>query len=125
VTPDQLEGPQAVYHEDRALVPSRQRVGVAIRLSGVEEEHVVGVGYERFPLSLSPEDPLAHEDDAVSRVGLLGTQGLDVGAAAEVHYGDAERVDERLPGLRLGRLRRWQQVHFKRTYGRYTRSFEP
>jgi hypothetical protein len=83
----------AVHREDRALVPSWQRVGVAIGLSGVEEEDVVGVGYQRFALLLPLEDPFAHEDDAMSRVGFLGPQWLDVGFAAELHDGNAERLE--------------------------------
>jgi hypothetical protein len=62
---------------------------------------VVGVGDEHLARLGSSEDPSADEDDAVSRVGFLGSEGFDVGSAAEVQNGHAERLDQDLSGLWL------------------------
>ena len=107
----QLQRPGPVQREDRAIVSSRKRVRVAIGLAGVEEEHVVGIGDERLALLRPPEYALADEDDAVGWVGLLGSQGFDVGSAAEVQDGHPERFQEDLSGLEPGSFGHCGKAH--------------
>ena len=102
VARDELERPGSLHRKDGAVVPARKRMSEATGLRGVEQENMVGIGEEGLVPSRSAEQPSADENDAVRRVRLLGALGLDVGAAAEIHHGHAEGLEEQLA---LGTLR--------------------
>ena len=75
---------------------------VAIGLSGVEEEHVVGIGDERPILMAPAEHAPPNEDDAMCRVRLLDSEFLDAGVTPKVYDRDPEGFEEETSRGRRG-----------------------
>jgi hypothetical protein len=85
--------------QDGAIVASRRRVSDVIRLAGVEEKDLIGVGNDRFPAALTDEHPSADEDDAVPDVRFLRPLRVDAGPTPEVLDDDAQPFGKDPPGL--------------------------
>src|ERR1700741_1193396 len=75
---------------------------VAIRMSRIEEQNVVGVGNQSLAVLGALKDAAANEHNAVSPVWFLWPQRLNVGPAAEINDGDPHGFVEKAPCLRGG-----------------------
>src|SRR4029450_9190077 len=93
---DELEGPVSLHREDGAVIPTWKRMGEAVGLRRIEEKDVVGIRQRRLTPSRPSEYPPAYEHDAVRRVRLFGAFRLDMGAAAKIHDGDAQGLEEQV-----------------------------
>lgn len=90
--------------QDGAIVAPCRRVSDVIRLAGVEEKDLIGVGDDRLPAALTDENPSADEDDTVPDARFLRPFPVDVGPAPEVLDHDPQPVGKYAPCLG----RRWR-----------------
>src|SRR5687767_9328462 len=91
---DEFESPLRLDGEDRAVIPTRQRMREPAGLSRVEEENMVGIGQACLTSPGASEHAPAHQNDTVSCVRLFGTIRLDVCAATEIHNRNAKGFEE-------------------------------
>ncbi len=100
--------------DNRALVPSAERMSHAIRFVPLQEENVIGTADERLSAHVDEEETGAHEHDLIAAGILIAAMGTRRRAATVVTQRDPVAGVERRVGERArpgsSELRRLQDL---------------